>query len=645
MEQNEKKTRCYRFTGSFAAKLAAFLLLIVSTAAAAAGALVCYADESFGMYESGGSLQSAVMQALEGQSYQYAKAVTGCLEAGEPEAARQLMQGTNAQVQLLDGEAYFEENAEVLWQTGEPAENAVCVTVRVPGSFAIDGLKTDAGKTYNKISLFRICYEPDFQVQDEARDIYSIVKILYALRYHVFWMLALCMLCFIASFLFLLSGAGRKSGCEEIVPGVAAPLHLDLLTIGVAALLSVIFIVASMLIERLGTVSAAVCLAASALGAEVIVMLYLMELAIRLKQGHWWKNTLLWGILRLLYRAARFVVRGLGRLIRTIPVVPFTVLTFVGICVLEFFGMMIYVRRSGALGLWLLEKLILFPLVLYFSLMCRRLAQAGEALADGREGYTVDTSGMFGEWKEHGENLNSISQGITRAVAERMKSEHLKTELITNVSHDLKTPLTSIINYTDLICAEKTENPKIEEYAEVLFRQSKRLKKLLEDLLEASKATTGNVEVHLEPCEAGVLLSQLVGEYEQRLAERGLELRTSQPEQPEQIMADGRLLCRIFDNLLNNICKYAQEGSRVYLSVEKQEQRVRIVFRNMSKYALDIPAEELQERFVRGDKSRHMEGSGLGLSIANSLTQLQGGTMEIVIDGDLFKVILEFPKA
>ena len=185
-------------------------------------------------------------------------------------------------------------------------------------------------------------------------------------------------------------------------------------------------------------------------------------------------------------------------------------------------------------------------------------------------------------------------------------------------------------------------NGKIKEYAEVLLRQSRRLKKLLEDLVEASKATTGNLEVNLEPCEVGVLLSQAAGEYQQRMEEKHLELIIRQSEEAATILADGRRLWRIFENLLNNICKYAQENSRVYLNVEAKEKEVRIIFRNMSKYPLDISAEELEERFVRGDKSRHMEGNGLGLSIAKSLAELQNGRMEIVTDGDLFKVALCF---
>jgi signal transduction histidine kinase len=231
---------------------------------------------------------------------------------------------------------------------------------------------------------------------------------------------------------------------------------------------------------------------------------------------------------------------------------------------------------------------------------------------------------------------------MSLAVDERMKSERLKTELITNVSHDIKTPLTSIINYADLITKEPTDNEKITEYCEVLTRQSERLKKLIEDLVEASKASTGNLEVLLAPCEVGVLLTQAAGEYEKRLADGNLTLVTRQPEHPVTILADGRRLWRVFDNLMNNICKYAQPGTRVFLTLEDTDGQAVISFKNISRCELDVSSDELLERFVRGDSSRSTEGSGLGLSIAQSLTELQNGTLALTIDGDLFKVTLRF---
>ena len=293
--------------------------------------------------------------------------------------------------------------------------------------------------------------------------------------------------------------------------------------------------------------------------------------------------------------------------------------------------------------LWVLEKILLFLAVLAVALMCRKLLLGGRALAAGDLAYQVDTSRMVLDFKSHGEDLNHIAQGMAAAVDQRMRSERMKTELITNVSHDIKTPLTSIINYADLIGQEPKDSDKIPEYAAVLTRQSERLKRLIEDLVEASKASTGNLEVNLAPCQVGVLLTQAAGEYEQKLKDAGLDLVTRQPERAVTILADGRRLWRVFDNLMNNICKYAQRGTRVYLSLEAAEGQAVISFKNTSRAPLDIPAEELLERFVRGDAARTGEGSGLGLSIAKSLTELQRGTLELTVDGDLFKVVLRFP--
>ena len=205
-------------------------------------------------------------------------------------------------------------------------------------------------------------------------------------------------------------------------------------------------------------------------------------------------------------------------------------------------------------------------------------------MAEGNLSYKVNTAKMFWECRKHGENLNKINKGMTKAVDERMKSERLKTELITNVSHDIKTPLTSIINYVDLLSKEELHNEKAAEYLEVLDRQSSKLKKLIEDLVEASKASSGNLAVDSQQLEVGVFMTQTVGEFEEKLAAAGLELIISKPDEPVYIMADGRHVWRVFDNLMNNICKYAQTGSRVYVNLEAVSARVSITFRNISKY-------------------------------------------------------------
>ena len=251
---------------------------------------------------------------------------------------------------------------------------------------------------------------------------------------------------------------------------------------------------------------------------------------------------------------------------------------------------------------------------------------------------------MYGPFKKHADNLNSINQAIDAEVAERMKSERFKTELITNVSHDIKTPLTSIISYTDLLAAEDLDNENAAEYIEIIAKNAARLKKLTSDIVEASKASTGNLKVTLSDCNMGVILNQALGEYDEKMRDLGLTPIVSIPEDDITVLADGEHTWRIIDNIMNNICKYAQPDTRVYMDAYEEGDRAFISFKNISARQLNISAEELMERFVRGDASRNTEGSGLGLSIARNLAALQGGSLDLSIDGDLFKVTVQFRK-
>ena len=515
----------------------------------------------------------------------------------------------------------------------------------------------------NKRIVVTLTANPSLPKEDEYALIYHQAEQLYDNR-NVIPVICctgtiLAFLCFI----FLLCSAGHKNGREGITPSAIHEIHLDVYTVVVAVgAFTGLYLAFGWIGMNLSNMINLIVLVVL-FAAEVIwCTLYFMELAIRLKMGKWWQNTILYRVFRFFGRFCKRVFRGIVKLIRGIPMVWRTALLCLAVCVVEFFGLMLFYNNTDVLlFFWAIEKFILCGAITFVALMCKELQEGSEALADGDLNHKLDTSHMVLSFKEHGENLNRIGEGISAAVEQRMKSEHLKTELITNVSHDIKTPLTSIINYADLIGKEVSGDAKdtgdgagtetaqereqhISEYAEVLLRQSQKLKKLLDDLLEASKATTGNLEVHPEVCDVSVLLSQAVGEYEQRFSEKKLETIVKQPEETVKVMADGRHLWRVFDNLLNNIYKYAQTGSRVYLNVEHDSQNVRIIFRNMSAYPLEMSPEELEERFTRGDRSRHMEGNGLGLSIAKSLTELQKGDMEIVTDGDLFKVVITLPE-
>ena len=320
-------------------------------------------------------------------------------------------------------------------------------------------------------------------------------------------------------------------------------------------------------------------------------------------------------------------------------------LCFLGLCLLEFLCAFDAVAYSGGgILIWFLLKVLQGALVVYVILAMKELRAGGDQLAAGNLDYQVPTNRLYGEFRKHGENLNNLRGGIQHAVEEQMKSERMKTELITNVSHDIKTPLTSIVSYVDLLKKEPMPTDQAKEYLDVLDRQAARLKKLIEDLVEASKASTGSLTVNFQPTDVNVLLSQSAGEYQEKLAARDLSLVLTPAEEAPMISADGQLLWRVFENLLSNALKYAMPGTRVYLSCETTDQAVVIAFRNISASPLNISAEELMDRFVRGDASRNTEGSGLGLAIARDLTQLQRGTFALTIDGDLFKATLTFPR-
>ena len=510
-----------------------------------------------------------------------------------------------------------------------------------------------------------ICLADDLTQPDTYYYADLLISVAFALRFWIYAIGGLALILAIACFIFLMCASGRRYGLQEAQPGWGTKIPFDLLTGGV--LLAAFLMVEAMVQATYfySTVEQILTLGGMGIALMVIALGWCMSFATRIKLGGWWKNTLCfyalflcWKLLKKLWVGVRVVggavlrgFRAFGNsflaMLRGIPLVRQAIYLYLCFVIAE--GLLLSVAYAAfydegiIVVIWTLVRIVLLPVVILYALMLRKLQKGGEALAAGDLSYQVDTARMLWNYKEHGENLNRIGEGMTAAVEQRLKSERMKTELITNVSHDIKTPLTSIINYADLIEKEQCENPTITEYAAVLHRQSERLKRLIDDLVEASKASTGNLEVLLAPCEVGVMLTQTAGEYEQRLTEKELTLVTNQPERPVKILADGRRLWRVFDNLMNNVCKYAQRGTRVYLTLEEQDGQAVISFKNISRDPLNLSSDEFLERFVQGDAARKSDGNGLGLSIAKSLTELQNGSLELMTDGDLFKVVLKFP--
>ena len=320
-------------------------------------------------------------------------------------------------------------------------------------------------------------------------------------------------------------------------------------------------------------------------------------------------------------------------------------IAFLGYLVVQILGTMILVDGYE------IEGIIVFVIIdliaaCVICMIIKDICGLNEGVAEiikGNMDYKCKVNPYFSLVSELSDGINHIGDGLKAAVETSLKDERMKTELITNVSHDLKTPLTSIINYVDLLKKEEMKTPEAEHYLEVLDQKSQRLKQLTEDLIEAAKANTGNIELEMMPLAFDELMRQAIGEFEDKFSSRKLTIVTEYPEEAVIVLADGRRMFRILENILQNAYKYAMEGSRIYADLSKKSMAAQFTLKNVSAAQLNITPEELMERFTRGDSSRTTEGSGLGLSIAKDLTALQNGKFDIFLDGDLFKVVVEFP--
>ena len=522
-------------------------------------------------------------------------------------------------------------------------------------------LKNGDASMETELPLQMLCLLPGI-IPENPKDAFSQGQrqfdFLYGYRITAPVLLGVCALLLIVSVSFLLCQAGRRPGREGVTLRWIDKIPLDLI---LAATICVMLVISALISEVIYAIffnrrygenfETALSLAGTTVifvSGAMLLMAFFCTFATRVKAGGFWKNflvvrLLLW-VLRLLRRGALAVGRFLRDAFRAMSLTPRATLAVLAALTEELILMILFLTswdHTIPFLLLLFYNLAILFLVVIGARQMLALRDAGSKLASGDLSYPLDTEKLYWDFKRHGDNLNAIAEGMNKAVEQRMKSERLKTELITNVSHDIKTPLTSIVNYVDLL--QKPHSSEEEaHYLEVLDRQAKRLKKLTEDLVEASKASTGNMQVSLAPTSVAELVSQAVEEYRGRLEAEKLEAVTSL-EPGLTVMADGRLLWRVLDNLLGNVVKYALPGTRVYVTAFRRGELVVIAVKNISRDALNIDADELMERFVRGDAARHSEGSGLGLNIAKSLTQLQHGEFRLTVDGDLFKAEILLP--
>lgn len=363
-----------------------------------------------------------------------------------------------------------------------------------------------------------------------------------------------------------------------------------------------------------------------------------LSLVRRIKAGTLWKNSVLRILCRWIGACAAFVREAW----RNRNVTFRAAAAFAGVVLIHWIAFL-----TGGYPLFLVLMLAVEAAAAYYliknAIAKDRIKNGIREIASGNVHYQIPLEKMSGSSREMAEMVNDIGNGLQRAVAESMKSERLKTDLITNVSHDIKTPLTSIINYVDLLKRENFDDPKIQGYLDILEAKAQRLKTLTEDVVEASKVSSGNITLEYMDVDLVEMLNQTIGEFSEKMEAKHLQVIASLPEDAAVIHVDGRRMWRVLENIFNNAAKYAMPGTRVYADLKVADKKVEFSLKNISEQPLNINADELTERFIRGDVSRSTEGSGLGLSIAKSLTEMQGGKFSLYLDGDLFKVQIEFP--
>ncbi len=515
-------------------------------------------------------------------------------------------------------------------------------------------------------------------------EFYNILEMVRQYRSALLPMIGICLLLFTLSAVYLCSVAGRNSKTPEVRAGGLNRIPLDLYFMGgiclVLALAALAFAGVPWLLRSdfllgcsLAVVSAFVCC--------LIFVGFCFALAAQVKtgSGYWWRNSLsvrfvflcmrfmqwlecwlretgfpqsaqflkkLWQLIwkwmvRLYEAVEKFTARTGAKLNRFFSLIPMTWQWLLAGLTIILFALLV---NTHHIFLILIGILVPMAIILYATHCFGLLSESAKRMGKGNLDTKVQDKLMVGCFRDFANDLNDLADVATLAAQKQLKSERMKTELITNVSHDIKTPLTSIINYVDLLRKADSEQES-QQYLEVLDRQSQRLKKLVDDLMEMSKASTGNMTVEITRLDAVESVNQALGEFADKLERAQLYPVFRHSEDSAPIMADGKLVWRVLSNLLSNAVKYAMPGTRIYLDLSHVNGKVIISLKNISREELNVNAEELMERFVRGDVSRNTEGSGLGLNIAKSLMELQKGSLQILVDGDLFKVTLIFPDA
>ena len=547
--------------------------------------------------------------------------------------------------------AYAAENTNLRWQVrieDSVLHGNAAGALPEQTSFAVYTIRVNRGVGTESAELI-MWLDPDLPLHDDYRIAVRSLEVWRAHRAEFLAATAVSALLGLLCTIYLCVTCGHKKGREGIYLNWFHHIPGDLLLAACVFGVILLIIGAVDALEwsywpfRFGLALSTACM----IGIALLTIGFLVSFVARCKGRTVLRYTVIGWLCGKLWKLCKWLWRVCRAAAAAIPLIWRILLAGIAYQILSliFVYSGIYNMLPFWLFVWIMLTVAAIAYLCWWAYHWKKVRVGTHEIISGNTNYHIERYPMPLDLQAHADELNSLGHAIGAAVEERMRSEHFKTELITNVSHDLKTPLTSIISYVDLLKKEEIDNPKVQEYIEVLDRKSQRLKKLTEDLVEASKASTGALNVMRERLDLVQLTNQALGEYEERLNTHGLNVVRTLPTQPVWVVADGRHLWRILDNLLSNCVKYALEGTRVYVELQPSNDSVKLSVKNISRDELNVPARQLTERFVRGDESRTMEGSGLGLSIAQSLTELQQGQFEISVDGDLFKATVTLPLA
>lgn len=487
-------------------------------------------------------------------------------------------------------------------------------------------------------------YEVYVSIKDENNASFQVDKMIYEVVSKTYLyapiMVMISGIALLIACIYIIISIGHKKGQEELYTNSLDKIPLEIVIAVAGILVGIEFFLVALLAETTSRFLSVGIPGMIIMGIAVYITLAITGVTLirRIKLKTFFKESLCYKVIHYLKKGTTHLMTDVFNNFSRISKV---VIAYIGfICI-------IIVLVSGIRNFFFVLLLFLFLYFVFRKLLkeINKVYEIRDKIKDMYNGNIKEElkeENFKGEMREVVHELNDIAGGLCNAMEQGLKNERLKTELITNVSHDIKTPLTSIINYVDLLKKENIQNDTVKEYLEILDNKSQRLKKLTEDLVEASKASSGNIKLDMEKLNVKELMKQLTGEFEDKLDEKGLEMIESVPTEEITIQADSQYMYRVMENIYTNIVKYALENSRVYVDVTKKDNKVEIAIKNISKDKLNITVDELMQRFVRGDTSRTTEGSGLGISIAKSLTELQKGKFDLYLDGDLFKVVIQF---